>query len=178
MEDLINMKNAEYNGLLNQIGNLLSVARTNVAKSVNTILLDTYWQIGKHIVEFEQNGKEKAEYGSNLINRLSADLTSRFGKGFGKSNLLYIRKFYLAFQKSETVSHKLSWSHYFEILKVDDPLEMSFYINQCEKDGWNVRELKRQMKSMLFHRIALNKDKTEVLELASNGIDVQKPETT
>lgn len=60
---------------------------------------------------------------------------------------------------------------------MDDPLEMSFYINQCEKDGWSVRELKRQMKSMLFHRIALNKDKTEVLELASNGIDVQKPET-
>lgn len=88
-----------------------------------------------------------------------------------------MRQFYLRFPKSETVSHKLSWSHYFEILKVDDPLEMSFYINQCEKDGWSVRELKRQMKSMLFHRIALNKDKTEVLELASNGIDVQKPET-
>lgn len=176
MEDLINMKNAEYNGLLNQIGNLLSVARTNVAKSVNTILLDTYWQIGKHIVEFEQNGKEKAEYGSNLINRLSADLTSRFGKGFGKSNLLYIRKFYLAFQKSGTVSHQLSWSHYYEILKLDDSLEISFYVKQCEKDCWSVRELKRQMKSMLFHRIALSKDKSGILELSNKGVDVQNPE--
>lgn len=176
MEELLNLKNTDYNGLLGKIGNLLDVAHANVAKSVNTILLDTYWQIGKHIVEFEQKGKNKAEYGANLINRLSADLTTRFGKGFGKSNLLYIRKFYITFPKSGTVSHLLSWSHYYEILKVDDPLEMSFYVNQCEKDGWSVRELKRQMKSMLFHRIALSKDRTEVLELANKGVDVQKPE--
>ena len=176
MDELLNLKNTDYNGLLGKIGNLLDVAHANVAKSVNTILLDTYWQIGKHIVEFEQKGKNKAEYGANLINRLSADLTTRFGKGFGKSNLLYIRKFYITFPKRGTVSHLLSWSHYYEILNVDDPLEMSFHVNQCEKDGWSVRELKRQMKSMLFHRIALSKDRTEVLELANKGVDVQKPE--
>ena len=176
MEDLINLKNNDYYGMLSEISTLLTTAHSAVAQSVNTILLDTYWQIGKHIVEFEQKGNDKAEYGSNLLNNISKDLTSKFGSGFSRSNIHYMRQFYLRFPKSETVSHKLSWSHYFEILKVDDPLEMSFYVNQCEKDGWSVRELKRQMKSMLFHRIALSKDKTEVLELANKGVDVQKPE--
>ena len=87
-----------------------------------------------------------------------------------------MRKFYHTFQKGETASHVLSWSHYFEILKADDPLEISFYIKECEKGHWSVRELKRQMKSMLFHRIALSKDKDGVLKLASKGIEVQKPE--
>ncbi len=174
----------QYTDLLAQVGNLLQHARTQVAQQVNTVLVNTYWQIGQYIVEYEQNGQEKSVYGSKLIDKLSADLTAQFGKGFGRSNLRYMRKFYLAFPNSrdgvpqigETVSHQLSWGHYYEILKADDPLEISFYCKQCAKDKWSVRELKRQMKSMLFHRLALSKDKEGVLRLANEGIEVQKPE--
>jgi predicted nuclease of restriction endonuclease-like (RecB) superfamily len=143
---------------------------------VNTVLVQTYWLIGRYIVEFEQEGKEKADYGSNLLDRLSKDLTQLYGKGFGRSNLFYMRKLYLSFQNSGTLSHKLSWSHYYEILKSDNALEISFYTKQCEKENWSVRELKRQMKSMLFHRLALSKDKKGVLELSQQGLEVQKAE--
>lgn len=169
-------QNTNYNKLVSDIGTLLNNGRKQMAIAVNTSMVQTYWSIGKHIVEFEQKGNERAEYGSNLINRLSRDLTERYGKGFGKSNLLYIRKFYLTFPKSGTVSHLLTWSHFYEILKKDDPMEISFCVKQCEIEGWSVRELKRQMQSMLFHRLALSKDKEQVLKLAEEGQQVQKPE--
>ncbi len=165
-----------YSELLGHISNVLQSARGKVAQSVNTILLDTYWQIGKYIVEYEQQGKARAEYGDKLIERLSKDLTRQYGKGFGRSNLLYIRKFYFTFQKSGTVSHQLSWSHYYEILKLDNPLEMQFYMHQCEAEGWSVRELKREKQSMLFHRLALSSDKPDVLKLAQEGKTTAKPE--
>lgn len=82
----------------------------------------------------------------------------------------------MVFPKSETLSHLLSWSHYFEILKLDDPLEISFYVHECENAHWSVRELKRQRDSMLFHRLAVSKDKNGILELANKGAEVQKPE--
>lgn len=167
---------ANYQVLLGEIGTLLHNARSKVAYSVNTILVDTYWQIGKYIVEYEQYGNEKAEYGSNLVSRLSSDLSRLYGKGFGRSNLQYMRKLYSAFPICGTLSRKLSWSHYYEILKADDPLEISFYTKECEKEGWSVRELKRQMKSMLFHRLALSKDKEGVLRLANEGIEIQTAE--
>ena len=126
--------NHTYQQLVGEIAELLAAARTKVAHEVNTILVNTYWQIGKYIVEYEQNGNEKAEYGSNLLNRLSDDLTRTYGKGFGRSNIFYMRKLYLSYQNSGTLSHKLSWSHYYEILKADDPLEISFYTKECEKD--------------------------------------------
>lgn len=169
-------QNTNYNKLVSDIGTLLKNGRKQMAIAVNTSMVQTYWSIGKHIVEFEQKGNERAEYGSNLINRLSRDLTERYGKGFGKSNLLYIRKFYLTFPKGGTVSHLLTWSHFYEILKKDDPMEISFYVKQCEIEGWSVRELKRQMQSMLFHRLALSKDKEQVLKLSHEGQQVQKPE--
>lgn len=169
------LQSTNYQVLLGEIGTLLSDARSKVAYSVNTILVDTYWQIGKYIVEYEQYGSEKAEYGSNLVNRLSADLSRLYGKGFSKSNLLYMRKFYVYFPKGGTLSHLLSWSHYYEILKADDPLEISFYTKECEKEGWSVRELKRQMKSMLFHRLALSKDKEGVLRLAMKASRYRLP---
>ena len=165
-----------YESLVESIGTLLDSARAQIATSVNTVLIQTYWNIGKYIVEFEQGGALRAEYGSNLLNRLSSDLTHRHGKGFSRSNILYMRKFYICFPKSETVSHVLSWSHYFEILKSDDPLEISFYAKECEAQKWSVRELKRQKSTALFQRFALSKDKEGILQLANQGIEVQKPE--
>ena len=169
---MANLTGGGYTALKEQIKSLLSEGRKKALHSVNAILVRTYWHVGKYIVEYEQKGEQKAEYGKELLTKLSKDLTMEFGKGFSRSNLTYMRKFYLVFPKSETLSHKLSWSHYFEILKADDPLEMNFYLKQCEKESWSVRELKRQMKSMLFHRIALSRDKEGVLELSKNGQEI------
>jgi predicted nuclease of restriction endonuclease-like (RecB) superfamily len=136
--------------------------------------VQTYWQVGRHIVEFEQSDSEKAEYGKELLTRLAKDLTIEYGKGFSRSNLFQIRNFYLKFPKIQTLSGQLSWSHYVELIKTDSDLELNFYLKQCEKENWSVRELKRQMKSMLFHRLALSKDKKEVLALSSHGQKIAK----
>lgn len=182
----MNPDRSNYSELVTEIGTLLAKGREQVAQSVNTILVQTYWLIGRHIVDFEQGGKEKAVYGSNLLDQLSKDLTILYGKGFGRSNLFSIRQFYVCFSKIQTVSgqlpdqqfelpaFKLSWSHYVEILKSENELEIGFYVKQAEKENWSVRELKRQMKSMLFHRLALSKDKKGVLELAQKGHEIQR----
>ena len=167
---------SDYNQLIDNISNLWTTAKERAITAVNTELLEANWQTGKYIVEFEQGGKARAEYGKQLLATLSKDLTVKNGRGFSRSNLLYLRKFYLAFPNSETVSHILTWSHYFEILKCDDPLEMSFYFKQCINEGWKVRELKRQMKSCLFQRLALSTDKEGVLALADHGHQVMQPQ--
>ena len=166
----------QYSDLISRIGNLLQAGRQKAAQSVNTILVQTYWEIGRHIVEYEQNGNARAEYGTQLLDNLSKDLTRSYGKGFSRSNLFQIRQFYVRFQKIQTLSGLLTWSHYTEILKADTDLEISFYTKQCELEKWSVRELKRQMKSMLFHRLALSKDKEGVLKLAVEGHQIEKPE--
>lgn len=172
----MNPEKQSYSILIDKIGSLLQQGRQQAVQSVNTILVQTYWYIGQHIVEFEQKGSEKAEYGSQLFERLSKDLVQAHGKGFSRSNLLYMRKFYLSFPISETLSHLLTWSHYFEILKADSELEISFYTKQCQHERWSVRELKRQMKSSLFERLALSKDKEGVLKLAKEGHIVENAE--
>lgn len=180
----MDIEQSKYTDLIKQIGGLLQEGREQVATSVNSILVQTYWLIGKHIIEFEQGGKEKADYGTKLLDQLSKDLSSQYGKGFSRSNVFQIRQFYVRFSKIQTLSGqfersdsltiKLSWSHYVEILKAESDLEISFYTKQAEKENWSVRELKRQMKSMLFHRLALSKDKKGVLELSEQGQEIQK----
>ncbi len=171
------LKKNAYSQLIGGIGNLLIAGRQKAAITVNSILVETYWRIGEYIVEFEQKGNEKADYGSGLLDRLSKDLTFVHGKGFGRSNLFYMRQLYLSFQNSGTLSHKLTWSHYYEILKADNPLEIGFYTKQSEKENWSVRELKRQMKSMLFHRLALSQPSNALVnELSEKGYEIQKPE--
>ena len=176
MTEFDTIKNKEYVSLLNSIGELLETARTQVATTVNNVMVQTYWQIGKYIVEYEQNGKERAEYGKKLLQNLSQDLSLRYGSGFSHSNIKSMRKLYLTFPILQTLSVKLSWSHYQEILKADDELEISFYVKECENSNWGVRELRRQMKSMLFHRLALSKDKKQVLALAKEGQQIQNPQ--
>lgn len=151
-------------------------AKAKAITSVNANLLNANWQTGRHIVEFEQKGKARAEYGKQLLVNLSKDLTLAKGKGFSRSNLSYMRRLYVAFPICETLSHKLSWSHYFELLKCDDPLEMQFYFKQAIKEGWKVRELKRQIRSSLFQRLALSTDKAGVLALANEGHQVLTPQ--
>lgn len=172
----IHLVDSDYQQLVSNIASLWHQAKEKAISAVNTELLEANWQTGKYIVEFEQGGKVRAEYGKQLMVNLAKDLTLLNGRGFSRSNLSYMRKFYLAFPKCETVSHKLTWSHYFEILKCDDPLERQFYLKQCIKEGWKVRELKRQMKSALFQRLALSADKEGVLALANEGHQVMKPQ--
>ncbi|MEI6142249.1 MAG: DUF1016 N-terminal domain-containing protein [Mariniphaga sp.] len=152
------LEEQSYKKLISHIGDLLQKGRQQAVQSVNTILVQTYWLIGQHIVEFEQKGDVKAEYGSQLLDNLSKDLTALYGKGFSRSNIFQIRLFYLKFPIVQTLSGQLTWSHYTEILKADNDLEIGFYRKQCQHERWSVRELKRQMKSSLFERIALSKD--------------------
>ena len=166
----------DYNLLVNNISVLWNNAKEKAITAVNTELLEANWRTGQYIVEFEQGGKARAEYGKQLLVKLSKDLTRLNGKGFNRSNLTYMRKLYLAFPKCGTLSHKLTWSHYYEILKCEDTLEMQFYMKQCINECWNVRELKRQMKSCLFQRLALSTDKEGVLLLANEGHQVMKPQ--
>lgn len=166
----VNIENVmDYEDLLHNIEKIWNKAKDNAAIAVNTELLDANWETGRYIVEFEQGGKARAEYGKGLLQRLAKDLTKLHGKGFNRSNLTYMRKLYLAFPKCGTLSHILTWSHYYELLKCDDPLEFKFYYNEAINNRWKVRELKRQIKSSLFQRMALSTDKKGVLELSKRG---------
>lgn len=159
----------KYNQLLDNIGSTLQQARESAIKAINTGLVKANWEIGRHIVEFEQQGKEKADYGSALLTNLAKDLKTKYGKGFSKSNIYLCRLFYIKYQKFQTVSGKLSWSHYAELLTVSDDLARRFYEKQGVKENWSFREMKRQIDSALFQRLALSKDKNGVLALADKG---------
>jgi predicted nuclease of restriction endonuclease-like (RecB) superfamily len=170
----------KYTQLLDNIGFTLQKARENAIKAINTELVKANWEIGRYIVEFEQQGKEKADYGSALLTNLAKDLKTKYGKGFSKSNIYLCRLFYIKYQKFQTVSGKsaknqtpsgilLSWSHYAELLTVSDDLARSFYEKQSIIENWSFREMKRQIDAALFQRLALSKDKKGVLALADKG---------
>ena len=156
--------------MIDSIGFLLEQGRKQAYQAVNSILVKTYWDIGKRIVEYEQAGKERADYGSSLLDNLSRDLKDRHGKGFSRRNVLDMRRFYLNYPNWQTVSAELSWSHYVELLEIEDTLERSFYEKQTVNDKWSVRELSRQVNSALFHRIALSRNKKEVLKISKKGL--------
>jgi predicted nuclease of restriction endonuclease-like (RecB) superfamily len=168
-------RDSSYQQLLGRISELYTIGQLRAHQAVNTIITETYWQIGHDIVEFEQGGKTRADYGKALLASLSRDLTLRHGKGFSLSNVIRIRQFYLAYPKGATPSHLLSWSHYIELLKLDDPLERGFHEQQSARERWAVRELKRQMKSSLFLRIAAGKDKKAILQLSRQGQIIEHP---
>lgn len=165
----------DYQQLLGHISETYTHGRVLAVQAVNAHITQTYWQVGRHIVEFEQGGKARAEYGKALITQLAADLGLRHGKGFSRTNLISMRLFYLCYPKSQTLSDFLSWSHWVELLKLDDPLERSFYEQQTLRERWSVRELVRQKESALFLRLAVSKDKAGVLQLAAQGQGVAQP---
>ena len=162
--------------LIDNISLAINDARRKVASHINTAMTQTYWQIGKYIVEYEQGGQAKVTYGTSTLTMLSKQLTARFGRGFSHPNLVNMRKFYLLYPNCQTVSDNLTWSHISELIKAEDEHERSFYEKECIAPKWDVRTLKRQMSSALYLRLAANKDKEGVLALAKEGITVQKPE--
>ena len=164
-----------YLDLLGQISDTYTQGRIQAVQAVNTHITQTYWQVGQRIVEFEQAGNSRAEYGKALLVKLAADLGLRHGKGFSRSNLTYMRLLYLRYPICAKPSHILSWSHYLELLKLDDDLERSFYEKQAIAERWSVPELKRQKRSSLFLRLAASKDKVGILQLAAQGQLIEQP---
>ena len=164
--------------LYSQISAILSESRKFVVNTVNTAMVKTYFEIGRLIVENEQNGKNRAEYGKETLKNLSERLTKDFGKGFSVTNLKQMRDFYQTYQIRQTLSDEfnLSWSHYLFLMRIDNPEERKFYEIESKKSNWSLRELRRQFDSALYERLALSKDKESVKELSQKGIIVSKPE--
>lgn len=168
----------------NQVIKLLHSAKSNVVHYVNRTMVLVYFEIGKMIVEKDQLGKGRAEYGKKLLKGLSEVLTIEFGKGFSVTNLQQMRNFYLAYKKQQTLSVNsnnkektflLSWSHYLLLIRIDDLKERSFYEIEALKNNWSLRELQRQYNSALYTRLALSRDKDKVEELSQKGLIVEKP---
>jgi predicted nuclease of restriction endonuclease-like (RecB) superfamily len=169
------LQKPKYRKLLADIGIAIETARQNAVRVINTELVKANWEIGRHIVEFEQHGNERAEYGSDLLARLSKDLQQKYGKGFGRRNILDMRRFYLVYQKWQTVSAKLSWSHYIALIGVSNDAARKFYEKHILNENLSVRELERQIDSSLFERLALSKDKKGILQLSKKGHIISHP---
>lgn len=164
--------------MIEEIKKILLSARQRVAVQVNTELLSTYWNIGRIIVEHEQASQDRAAYGKQTLKELSKELTKEFGKGFSVSNIQFMRRFYQNYQIQQTVSVKLSWSHYCELLTITDTDKRSFYEKEAINSGWSVRELKRQLATSLYERLLLSDGKANketVLALAEKGIEMARP---
>ena len=164
--------------MINEIKDIIDKAKKNVAKEINIELINAYWNIGRVIVEHEQNNNDRAEYGKQTLKELSKRLTNELGKGFSRSNLQNMRAFYLNYPKCQSLTGKLTRTHYCELLGIADKDKRSFYEKECEKSGWSVRELKRQIDTSLFERLLLSDgraNKEKVISLAETGIELNKP---
>ncbi len=166
------------NSLYQDIKKLLHNARNKVYQTINTTMTQTYYQIGKRIVEEEQGGEVRAEYGTALLKNLSNELIKEFGKGYSEQNLKNMRQFFLTYQKRQTLSSefKLSWSHYIFLTRIENIDERNFYEIEAAQNNWSLRELKRQFDTGLFERLSLSKNKSKVKELSTKGQVVQKVE--
>ncbi len=165
-------------GIVAEIKTVLESARRNVARQVNNELLNTYWNIGLIISEYEQTVPERADYGKQTLKELSRALTREFGKGFSVSNIYNMRQFYQDYPKFQSLTGKLTWTHYCELLSISDMDKRSFYEKEAVNAGWSVREMKRQINSSLFERLLLSRgdaNKEQVLALAEKGIEIAEP---
>ena len=165
------------NSLYNKISSILEESRKFVATTVNTVMVQTYFEIGRLIVEEEQHGNVRAEYGKETLKNLSIKLTANYGKGFSVTNLKQMRDFYLTYQIRQTVSDQftLSYSHYLFLMRIDNPEERKFYEIESSQNNWSLRELKRQFDSALYERLSLSKDKEKVKSLAVQGQIIENP---
>ena len=164
--------------MIEEIKNIILTSRKNVTYQVNSTMIFTYWNVGRVIVEHEQKGKIKAEYGKEVIKELSKELKKSLGTGFSVSNLFNMKKFYVTYPKFQTVSGKLSWSHYCELLSIEDASERNFYEKECINSNWSVRELKRQINTFLFERLLLSsgeQNKKDIYNLSMEGQILSMP---
>ena len=165
--------------MISEIREIMINARQNVAVQVNNEQLLAYWNIGRIIVEHEQENNARAGYGKDTMRQLSRALTKEFGKGFSLSNVYNMRQFYLDYPKFQSLTGKLTWTHYCELMSISDRDRRSFYEKECERSGWSVREMKRQISTSLFERLLLSDgkaNKEKVYELAAKGQGLATPE--
>jgi len=197
-------KTQNYSNLIAELAALIEQGRKTVVRYINTALVATYWLIGRRIVEYEQKGKERAEYGEAVLRRISEDLTRKYGKGFSFPQMKNIRQFYLTnsekgytlssqshqIEQSDTVPHRaeivtfntltgkffLSWSHYCLLMRIDESFQREFYEAECIRGNWSVRQLDRQIQSLLYERTALSRRKQAVIAKAHEKPITLKPE--
>jgi predicted nuclease of restriction endonuclease-like (RecB) superfamily len=161
--------------LYHHVREILAAARNRVWQAVNTAMVEAYWGVGRAIVEEEQAGRERADYGKRVIDGLSQRLRQDFGKGYDRSNLFHMRAFFLAYPNVDALRRQLSWTHYRLLLRVDNPSARAFYEAEAVNARWSTRELERQIDSLLFDRLALSRDKAGVLALAQKGHEITQP---
>ncbi|MBE6320229.1 MAG: DUF1016 domain-containing protein [Bacteroidales bacterium] len=181
---LVQKSDIAYSKLAERIEKLIHEARKRTIAVVNTTMVYTYYEVGRMIVEDEQQGEQRAEYGTELLKHLSEQLSNKFGKGFSAQNLANMRQFYLTYSKDnifQTVSREsengftLSWSHYLKLMRISNPEERRFYEIEAKDNNWSLRELQRQFDSSLYERLALSRDKEGVKALAHEGQVIDTP---
>ena len=156
--------------LLHSLRELIQGARQKVFRAVDAVQVQTCWEIGCHIVEFEQGGAARAEYGSRLLPILAESLTREFGRGFDASNLRYMRLFYQAFPIRDALRHELSWTHYRTLLKVEQEAARSWYMAEAATQGWTTRALERQINTLYYERLLATSDRPAVEHEAAGAI--------
>jgi len=161
MENIINNKN-----IINEIKSIISQARNDAARSIDYERTLMYWQIGKRIFEEEQQGKDRAKYGEYLTKFIAEQLEPEYGSGFSRRQIELSRQFYRTFPIANTLYSQLSWSQYKLLLRIDDNNKREFYIAECIKNLWTVRQLERQINSNLYERLLISSDKESVLQIA------------
>ncbi|NYH08632.1 putative nuclease of restriction endonuclease-like (RecB) superfamily [Pseudomonas moraviensis] len=164
----------KIDSLLGDLGTLIREARQKVLRTVDTIQVQTCWQIGRHIVEFEQQGARRAGYGKQLLATLAKELTADFGKGFDSSNLRYMRLFYQAFPIRDALRHELSWTHYRKLLGIESEPARQWYMNEAAAQNWSSRALDRQINTLYYERLLMSRDKTDVYAEAATNIAAMK----
>lgn len=156
--------------LLGNLGDLIREARRKVLRAVDTTQVQTCWQIGRHIVEYEQQGARRAGYGKQLLATLASVLTAEFGKGFDSSNLRYMRLFYQAFPMCDALRHELSWTHYRALLRVENDHARHWYMNESATQNWSTRALERQISTLYYERLLASRDRLTVKQEATTHI--------
>ena len=156
--------------LLGQLRQLIQEARTQAFRAVDVVQVRTSWEIGRHIVEYEQQGEVRAVYGARLLPQLSAQLTQEFGRGFDASNLRYMRLFYQSFPNCDALRHELSWTHYRRLLRIDNETARQWYMNEAAAQNWSSRALERQINTLYYERLLLSQDKSEVQNEANANL--------
>jgi len=148
-------------GLLDQLRTLIVQARQQALRAVDVVQVRTCWEMGRHIVEFEQGGADRAQYGAKVLPRLAERLTAEFGKGFDASNLRYMRLFYQAFPNCDALRHELSWTHYRLLLRVEDRWAREWYMAEAATQNWGTRALERQIGTLYYERLLASRDRPE-----------------
>ena len=163
---------AELRNLLGELRGLIQAARQQAVRAVDQVQVQTCWEVGRHIVEFEQGGKSRAAYGAGLLAGLAEALTTEFGRGFDESNLRYMRLFFQAFPIRDALRHELSWTHYRLLLRLDDSHAREWYANEAATQHWSTRQLERQIGTLYYERLLASKDRKAVLKEAEKILSV------